>query len=253
MLAKLTAFQPGKVNIKTLILTTVYTLASVVVALMISWQLLKQINFSYGFWHDNAKIGWAIDKYGPQNYYKLGFGQTTREQRIDLFRQINEAVHSGGKGLAEIRYEVYPYPKQRLLRTAEVIHLQDVANFIDKCMVAGWIGIILWFVLLLYYYLNKTSPPKIRKQLLALIGVVLFSTVLIFILGPTEVFTVFHEVVFPQGNWFFYYQASLMSTMMWAPRLFGWIAIEWVIFTIVTFTVTQYAAQLLLKKLMKRT
>jgi hypothetical protein len=44
-------------------------------------------------------------------------------------------------------------------------------------------------------------------------------------IGPRRVFYRMHEWVFPPENpWFFYYQDSLMSTMMKAPHLFGAIA-----------------------------
>jgi uncharacterized membrane protein len=43
--------------------------------------------------------------------------------------------------------------------------------------------------------------------------------------GFREVFYAFHEAIFPPDHqWFFYYQDSLMSTMMKAPFLFGYIA-----------------------------
>ena len=52
--------------------------------------------------------------------------------------------------------------------------------------------------------------------LLAAVGLVLL------IAGPTAVFYQLHIWIFPDDHqWFFYYQESLMSTMMKAPDLFG--------------------------------
>jgi hypothetical protein len=45
------------------------------------------------------------------------------------------------------------------------------------------------------------------------------------IAGPTQVFYQFHLWIFPADHqWFFYWQDSLMSTLMKAPVLFGGIA-----------------------------
>ncbi|MFN2223885.1 MAG: DUF1461 domain-containing protein, partial [Candidatus Promineifilaceae bacterium] len=39
----------------------------------------------------------------------------------------------------------------------------------------------------------------------------------------------------PGHQWFFYYQDSLMTTMMKAPVLFAGIAAEWLVLTIAVF------------------
>jgi hypothetical protein len=52
--------------------------------------------------------------------------------------------------------------------------------------------------------------------------------VTVLLLGPNKVFYRLHPLVFPPAHqWFFYYQDSLMSTMMQAPDLFGYIAVVW--------------------------
>jgi hypothetical protein len=49
--------------------------------------------------------------------------------------------------------------------------------------------------------------------------------------------------VFPEGHqWFFYYQDSLMSTLMKAPYLFGYIALALLVLTLALLTALLAAA-----------
>jgi len=113
----------------------------------------------YSTWHDVGGIGEGIDKFGPKNRYKVGFGDTTKAQRAALFEQINIAVHRSG------------------------------------------------------------------------------DLVIVFSIGPENVFNQLHIWVFPKENeWFFYYQDSLMSTLMLAPTLFGWIASALVVLAAIFWT-----------------
>ncbi len=48
---------------------------------------------------------------------------------------------------------------------------------------------------------------------------------LVLVIGRARCFYQFHVWIFPDDHqWFFYYQESLMSTLMKAPVLFGYIA-----------------------------
>ena len=61
---------------------------------------------------------------------------------------------------------------------------------------------------------------------MGIIGFILCCGVLLVLVGPVEVFYALHEWVFPANHqWFFYYEDSLMSTLMKAPDLFGAIAL----------------------------
>ena len=54
---------------------------------------------------------------------------------------------------------------------------------------------------------------------------------LLVIVGPKKLFYAFHIWVFPvEHQWFFYWEQSLMSTLMKAPDLFGGIAVALVMF-----------------------
>lgn len=197
--------------------------------LSISWWINAQAHYGYAQFYDYYNIGEHIERFAPQNQYILGLNNLDKEEHIELFNQISVAVHNHGKGLADIDFKVQG-KTTKLLHQAEVIHLQDVANLIDKLRLAAVVTLIMTSLLLAYLFRNKIKP-KLKTQLLCLSLLVSFVVLMIFIVGPTKAFYQFHVWVFPDGHqWFFYYQESLMSTMMKAPDLFGGIAAS--IFTI---------------------
>lgn len=227
-----------------------FSLSSVLFAFGLAWVVLYHIDFSYGRWHDLGGIGEAIEKYGPQNYYRTGFAETTKAQRESLFRQINYSVHNDGVGLKSIEYSVVGHPTQTLLTPDEVGHLTDVAHLVNKVERLVIVGIIGWLLMAIYYYRAGIQPPSVFSQFLALCVLMILCVVLLFIIGPAKVFSQMHEWVFPPGHpWFFYYQQSLMSTMMFAPVLFGWIAIEWAVLTLFFFGFLQLTASRFLRRL----
>ncbi len=68
------------------------------------------------------------------------------------------------------------------------------------------------------------------------------------LIGPTKVFYWGHEVVFPENNqWFFYYEDSLMSTMMKAPALFGPIAGQLLFCTLILWMQFMFLSKRLLR------
>lgn len=231
--------------------TISFTLLTLLVALTFSWVVMAKQNFWYGIWHDYTGIGTGIDTYGPLNRFKPGFGDTTRDQRIQLFAEINTAVHHGGDGLEAIRYHTLTSGgAQQMLREPEVVHLQDVANLIDLLFWVGFVSVILWLGVSAYLILVLNRLPGARQQALGLAVIVVPAVILVLVLGPELVFNTLHEWIFPDGHqWFFYYQESLMSTLMLAPRLFGWIAIALLLLAVLWFVLLQYGLQKLLRLL----
>lgn len=185
-------------------------------------------NFSYGIWHDFGGVGEAIDRYGSENRYKQGFQLTSKAERADLFSQINLAIHRGGEGLSAITYQVEGHEVQTLLREPEVVHLVDVAYLVSIGKVVTGITFIAWLVWLIVISKQGYTPPSAKRQVYILGCLFLALFVVVIAVGPTHVFYWMHEWAFPDGHqWFFYYQESLMSTMMYAPFLFGYIAVQW--------------------------
>lgn len=214
-----------------------YSAATLLAAFSVSWLLLMKVDFLYGVWHDIGGIAEGIEKYGPENRFKRGFADTSREQRIDIFAEINFAVHNGGDGLSRITYESPSSSgTQTLLREPEVVHLQDVANLIDVLKPIPLASFFLWLVCCVVYLYKSWPAPSVKRQSTALLSLLGFALVLLLAIGAENVFNTLHVWVFPDGHqWFFYYQDSLMSTMMLAPVLFGWIAAAIVVVALLAY------------------
>lgn len=196
------------------------------VSLAFSWVVLAKLDFAYPWLYTHANIGDHIAHYAPLNPMKPNFDQTSPEERAQLFHGMVEAIHHQGQGLTSLVYHnSNGQPLNTLLTEAEVLHLQDVANLLDKASLVAWVALILWlclFAILLYY---RRALPSIRHLALGVLGLGAAIAV-VMLLGAERVFYQLHVWAFPEGHqWFFYYEESLMSMMMKAPDIFGYIAI----------------------------
>lgn len=214
-----------------------YAVGGLCAAFFLSWIMLAQADFMYGFWHDNVGIAEGIEEYAPQNRFREGFGETSRRERVRLFAAINTAVHNQGEGLEEI---VYRSPSvedpQPLLRKPEIVHLQDVANLLDTLKSLALAATLVWLLCIATTVVTQRALPPLKSQLMGIGAGLLIAGLVVVLVGPVEVFNQLHIWIFPEDHqWFFYYQDSLMSTMMLAPRLFGWIAAVWIPLALVCF------------------
>lgn len=231
-----------------------YGLLTYILALSMAWFILAQADFLYGFWHDNVGIKEGIEQYGPQNRYRPGFADTTREQRIELFAAINEAVHNDGRGLEKITYRTpTSQGPQTLLRTPEIIHLKDVAILLNKLFVIVVAVFIGWPLATYILYARSSGLPSVKSQLAGIGLLMVAVTVALLLFGAENVFNQLHIWVFPdEHQWFFYYQDSLMSTMMLAPRLFAWIAMALAGLSLLLFVLIQFGLLKLLNPQLNR-
>lgn len=202
-----------------------YGLASLVLALGVSWGLYAQADYGYPFWYQQLEIGAHIDQYGPLNrHHRPDFERLDAASHQALFQRIRVAVHNGGNGLETIVYEDRNGHRLPLLRHAEVVHLRDVADLIDRGRVALLLALLSWAPLA---WLSVRQPtPGWRSRALVAVSPLLAVLAWLLVAGPTAVFYQFHIWLFPADHeWFFYWQDSLMSTLMKAPALFGGIAV----------------------------
>jgi hypothetical protein len=202
-----------------------YALLTLILAAGLAWLLSAQLNYFYGFFHDHIGIAETIAEYGPQNRFKDGFETTDRAQRITLFAEIVRAVHNGGEGLEAIGYRAAGRAQAvALLHEAEIIHLQDVAHLISATRLIVVLSAMVWAVWTMSKIRRKAPFPSLNKQLGKLLGLSVLIAGLLGTFGFETVFYQLHIWVFPaEHQWFFYYQDSLMSTMMQAPVLFAYI------------------------------
>ncbi len=219
--------------------------AGLIASLYLSWRTLAALDFLYPWLYEAAGIGAHIDLYGPQNRYKTGFGETTRDERQALFAAIARAVRDNGRGLESLSYHD---PDGRelgvLLRPAEVIHLRDVAKLVHWLEVAGLLSLAFVAFHLVAMRRLRLTTPGAGALLLWTLALVMAVAAAVIAIGPVDAFYALHRWIFPADHqWFFYYQDSLMSTMMKAPDLFGYIAVAlvglslaylWAIFALVS-------------------
>jgi len=211
-----------------------YSVGIFISALFITWWLLTAVDFLYPIFYHWLDIGSTISEFGPQNRYKDGFELTSYQQHVDYFARIVTAINNEGRGLSAISYPVDGH-EVALLRDAEVRHLQDVADLLSGLFTVAWCVMALSLVLICAKWQYKSDIPDIKSQLKKLCILVLSAVVLCAAIGFKTVFYWLHDVTFPQENdWFFYYQDSLMTTMMQAPTLFAPIS---ALFVIVVFLV----------------
>ncbi|PCK08799.1 MAG: DUF1461 domain-containing protein [Alteromonadaceae bacterium] len=222
-----------------------YGVLSMVFALVVAWLVLMPFDFLYGLFHDVAGIREGIEQYAPLNRYREGFELTDRAQRLELFHQISLSVHNSGKGLADIVYVTQAKAEpQLLLREPEVQHLQDVAQLIDWLKPVVLVAVLAWLILTVKFFRRREGFPALRHQVLGL-GVFALTIVLVLgVVGAEKVFNTLHEWIFPGDHqWFFYYQDSLMSTMMLAPVLFAWIAGALAIIAVTVYVLLNFGLQ----------
>jgi hypothetical protein len=215
---------------------------------LLSWHLLAQINFAYTTGYKLLDLDKHIAEFAPLNKHVHGFEFTHPKDHWELFAQITDSVQHSGRGLAEISFTLPNNTKLALMHTAEIIHLQDVSNLINKFYLAGIVGTCIWIIFLWFAYRQKLSFPSPRNIVLGFCGAIFLITTIILSLGATKVFYWLHTKVFPDGHqWFFYYEDSLMTTLMKAPDIFAFIASLLVILLVIFWGLSTFGMARLLR------
>lgn len=206
----------------TAVVHTLFVISLVWSAFFLAWVSLRLIDFCYPLLYDALDIDQHITEYGPQNRYKHGFQATDKPQRLAIFGEIVDAIHDGGNGLEAIRYRNMRGRMVQFLRAPEIIHLRSVARLIGRLEVVSWLMLATLAASFGIMQIRRIPPPRPRKVAARAAAVVAAATVFTFAYGAEAVFNTLHIWVFPAGEqWFFYYQESLMTTLMKAPDLFG--------------------------------
>ena len=218
-------------NLRTQLLWGVYSICSLLLSIWLAWHLCAKVNFLYPFWYAALNIDQTVSQTSPRHLYKKQFGKTTSKEHHRLFAEIVNSVQNQGKGLADIKF----YDEQgnvlgQLLTEKEIIHLKDVATLVNQL---NWVNLILFIACLLLvamFFLLRISMPKLRSLFVSVGAILGSATLLIILVGPTRVFYWLHPIVFPADHqWFFYYEESLMSTLMKAPTLFAPLGLQLVL------------------------
>lgn len=221
------------------------TFISFCLALGLSWVILTPLNFGYQQLYGAIGIDQHIATYAPNNIYKQDFLLTTESERFRLFAEIVKSIHQQGEGLAALSYFTPDQQKiNQLLTRDEVLHLEDVAILIDRMRALLLIFSVMFVGLLIWFYRSHQAMPSFRSILLTAVLALLAITLIILLIGPHKVFYQLHIWAFPvEHKWFFYYEESLMSTMMKAPDLFAYIAILLVVLALPIFILMMWLIQ----------
>lgn len=201
-------------------------------ALLSMWWCLSQVSFLYPIWYEQLMIGATIEQYAPLNRANKSLFQYTSVQEHErVFTAIVDSIQHSANGLAEIRFYVGER-SYALLTPAEIVHLHDVAQLV-VWMKQGGIWALLCVLFLFVWVAGYRLPMMSLRMQLITQGMLLVVVLLILLLlGAEQVFYWLHVQVFPDDHqWFFYYQDSLMATLMQAPNIFGPIAVLWLLLT----------------------
>ena len=204
-----------------------FALLALLAALFCAWRLLAGVDFLYPVWYELSAIDRTIAAYGPRNRYRQAFETTTKAERMRLFSAIVVAIQRQGEGLETLVYHAPDgRPLGRLLRSPEIIHLQDVARLVDRAQYGGWTVLLALPLVLGLLRRQRLPPPRLRMLLATTAALLAGASAAILAIGPVKVFYALHIWIFPPGHpWFFYYEDSLMTLLMQAPTLFGYITV----------------------------
>lgn len=231
----------------TLSLHSVLAVALLWSALYLAWLSLAPVNFLYPLWYELLDIPEHIAEYGPQNRYKRDFEHTSDAERMALFAAIVDAVDAGGEGLESLSYRDSRGREQPLLRAPEREHLRSVARLIGTLRVFSYLTLGVLVASVAALRLARLPPPRPKRVLLSLLATVVAGSVAVLLIGAERVFYALHEWVFPAGEqWFFYWQDSLMTTLMKAPDLFGAIAATLLVVALLWLVALFYGVRALL-------
>ncbi|MEW5973741.1 MAG: DUF1461 domain-containing protein [Pseudomonadota bacterium] len=199
-------------------------------ALWLAWLLLAKVDFLYPAGYRLLDIPATLAAFVPHNRHgRQDFTRTDAAEHARLFASMAHAIRHGGEGLEGLRYRD-PQGRElgRLLTPDEVTHLRDVAHLVEAGERAGLLALAGWAVLAVLLGLRRVPLPGAGRLLAGSSAVLALFAGALLALGPVEVFYAWHRWVFPPEHpWFFYYQDSLMSSLMQAPNLFGFIGVLW--------------------------
>ena len=221
-----------------------------IVALWLAWLALAAVDFLYPLAYGGLDIGTTLQTYVPQNRFgKQDYPVSDMAQHMQHFAAISHAIHFQGAGLAQLSYQdAQGKLLGQLLTKDEVLHLQDVASLVSAGTVLGAMVTLLWLAWLGLAVQRGWRLPALPELLGGSAVVLLALGALLWLVGFETVFYTLHTWIFPADHaWFFYYQDSLMSSLMQAPHLFAVIGVAWLLLSLMFLLLLHAGAKFLLR------
>ena len=203
------------------------------VCLFLAWKSLSTANFFFDRLYEIHAIDEQIRKYAPQNRNKTNFEITSSTEHKRIFAEIVASINSSGDGLAEIKYFSPSGEKiDTFLTKDEITHLKDVSQLLvsSEQLVLILISLLVLFYGFCFYYKLSRSryfwkPVGTILSFSIMVLTLIFVAAIVMVIGPRPVYHILHELLFAgKGQWFFYYQDSLMTTLL-PESLFATIAV----------------------------
>ncbi len=227
----------------------ILTIAIFICAFYISWTLSSMNNFYYNQLYDRIEIGKHIKKYSIRNTNtdRRKFFFTDKNIHKQIFGEIVTAVNNNGKNLENINFKI---KKQQIkfLTKSEISHLKDVAKLVNSMKYFVFIILILTILIIVLMKNRKVKYLGMLKNYIIFISFFSLIGILYYFSGFKKIFNLFHEICFKNGQWFFYYEDSLMTTLMKAPDIFFYISVILLILTIIFHFIAMLILNFYLKK-----
>lgn len=94
----------------------------------------------------------------------------------------------------------------------EIAHLEDVRKVMKITNAVFYFSLLVCALILTSYRKNKNQALKVLKYGSITTIIVLIFMILAALLNFTTLFTIFHQIFFPQGNWLFPPNSLLIQT-----------------------------------------
>nr|WP_296748916.1 DUF1461 domain-containing protein [Thioalkalivibrio sp.] len=218
------------------------------VSLVLSWHALAKLDFLYPVWYSALGIEDHVSHYAARNRQgKQNFVLTEPAEHHRLFGAVVDGIHGRGTPLDQLVYRDRDgNVLGTFLRADEVGHLRDVAALVDKMLIAGWSITAATVILVLLHGRSGACLPTLVRAMLGY-GILLgLAGVVVGLVGPQAVFDGLHEWIFASGHpWFFYYEDSLMTTVMKAPDIFAAVAATWLVLHLIVYALLLAGLRLL--------
>lgn len=228
-----------------------YAFSALWLAIAFSWWLMSKADYGYPFWYQILNIRAHITEYAAINKHYPDFEQLSAAEHQQVFREIRLAIHGDVEHLPLIRYAGAEGESLPLLNDDEIRHLQDVHQLLHRAGLVS-IGLLLCWIPLAMA-VTVAGLPRWRVRLISVVVPLAMGAGWLLLAGPETVFYTLHEWLFPPENpWFFYWEESLMSTLMKAPLLFGGIAVVLVLGGTLMTPLLYLAGLVLAEKLLRR-
>ncbi len=200
-----------------------------------SWMIASKNNFFYDKLYYRLEIKKHINKYSLRNsnYERRYFYFSDDQTRMSIFREIVFAINHKGKNLNEIYFNDKG-KKIKFLTKPEIEHLEDVAKLVNFMKMLAIISFFLFIPLIIIMKKYKIEIFGLKKNVLSVFVFISILLTIFYLIGFKKVFYFFHEIFFKNSQWFFYYEDSLMTTLMKAPDIFGYISL---ILLVLTFAI----------------